>query len=333
MTSRERVKRAINMQRPDHIPILFFNKDQEQSDIILIDVERHFIGENKDISEWGFKWERLDKTMGMPKDALIDNIDEVDKYVVPNPYDARRFEDVDRIKGKYGKDKYYLASLALTGFTVMTFIRGFAAVLEDLYINKEQIGRLADMVFNFEEDIIRQLKSYGFDGVAFFDDWGTQENLMISPGMWREFFKPRYRKQFKLAHEEGLDVYFHCCGKIDDIIPDFIEIGVDMLNLSQPNIFDIEQIGKDWGGKVCFVCPVSYQTTSISGTKEEIYNDVKRLMDNFGCFNGGLIGYIEEYSSIGMTDENYWNCANAFKELGKYKSSTGEVKSDENIGY
>ena len=67
------------------------------------------------------------------------------------------------------------------------------------------------------------------------------------------------------------------------------------------------------------MCPVSYQTTSIRGTKEDIYNDVKSLIDNLGCFGGGLIGYVEEYSSIGMPDENYWHCVNAFRELGSYK--------------
>lgn len=319
LDSKQQVKKAINMQGPEYVPLLFFNKDQEQSDIILIDVGRHFLGDNKNISEWGFKWERLDKTMGTPLKALINDINDISKIKVPDAYDVERFNEVKKIKGKYGKDKYYLASLSITGFTVMTFLRGFANLMEDLYINREKAEELADIVFNFEEDIIRQLKGYRFDGVAFFDDWGTQTNLIISPGMWREFFKPRYKKQFKLAHDEGLDVYFHSCGKIDDIIPDFIEIGVDMLNLSQPNVFNIEEIGKKFGGKICFVCPVSYQTTSIMGTKEEIYNDVKRLIDNLGCFNGGLIGYIEEYSSIGMSEDNYQYCIHAFKELGKYK--------------
>jgi uroporphyrinogen decarboxylase len=105
------------------------------------------------------------------------------------------------------------------------------------------------MVFSFEENIIKQLKEYRFDAVAFYDDWGTQDNLIISPEMWREFFKPRYEKQFKIAHQHGLDIYFHSCGYIYDIIPDFIEIGVDMLNLSQPNIFDIKRPGKDFSGK------------------------------------------------------------------------------------
>lgn len=200
----------------------------------------------------------------------------------------------------------------------MTFLRGFAETLEDIYFNNENIEKLAETVFGFEEEVIKQVKENGFDGVAFFDDWGTQTNLIISPKLWREFFKPLYKRQFDLCHKYALDVYFHCCGYIYEIIPDFIEIGVDMLNLSQPNIFDLESLEVEFKSKVCFVCPISYQTTSLSGSKEDIYSDAKRLIDNLSSKDGGFIAYVEEYSSIGLSEESYQNCINAFRELGKY---------------
>lgn len=315
----DQAKKAVHMQGPDYVPVLFFNKNKEQSEIIMIDVVRHFMGAGEEQSEWGFKWERHDKTVGQPREEVLKDWNELDKLVIPDAFDKDRFAKVMETMEQYGDDRYYLASLVLTGFTIMTFLRGFTNTMEDFYDERENIEKLADIVFGFEENIIKQLKEYGFHVVAFFDDWGTQSNLLISPSLWREFFKPRYKKLFDLAHENGLEVYFHCCGYIYDIIPDFIEIGVDMLNLSQPNLFDIEKIGREFGGKVTFVCPVSYQTTSLSGTKEDIYADVKRLVDNLGCYNGGLIGYVEEYHSIGMSDENYQHCIDAFRELGRYR--------------
>jgi hypothetical protein len=116
-------------------------------------------------------------------------------------------------------------------------------------------------------------------------------------------------------------VYFHCCGQYLPIIPDLIEVGVDMLNVAQPNLYDIPELGQKFGGKVCFVCPVSYQTTSISGTREDIFEDVRLLVENLGDFNGGLIGYVEEYQSIGLSEENYQACIEAFSVLGKYPPS------------
>ena len=319
MSRKEQVLKAIAMQDPKYVPVLYFNGDRNNSDAILIDIVRHFDGNGNDVSEWGFVWERHDETMGQPKEPLLKSWDDFGKLHIPDAFDKSRFCDVDSIRGQYGDDRFYIASLALSGFTIMTFLRGFEDTLSDLYEEEESLTKLADAVFSFEESIIGQLPEYGFDAVAFFDDWGTQSNLIVSPKMWRHFFKPRYKKQFELAHKNGLKVYFHCCGYIYDIIPDLIEIGVDILNLSQPNIFDIENLGRDFGGKVCFVCPVSYQTTSLAGTKDEIYRDVKLLVDNLGCYNGGLIGYVEEYRSIGLSEENYCHCVNAFRELGEYK--------------
>ena len=318
MDRRELVNKAINMEKPDRVPILLFNKDKEDSDIVMIDVVEFWMGKNKNISEWGFKWEKKNETMGYPKEPLIKTWEDLDRFKIPDPYDKNRFNKVKDTINKYG-DKYYIASLVLTGFTVMTFIRGFSETLEDLYINRVNIERLADIVFGFEEEVIKQVNNYKFDAVAFFDDWGIQDNLMISPKLWRDFFKPRYKRQFDLCHEYGLDVYFHCCGYIYEIITDLIEIGVDMLNLSQPNLFDIKEIGKKYGGRVCFVCPISYQTTSISGNKTDIYNEARKLIENLGCYGGGFIGYVEEYHSIGLSDENYQNCINAFRDLGKYR--------------
>ena len=318
MSRREQVQKAISMQNPDHVPILYFNGDKSEADAIFIDVIRHFTGDNGDLSEWGFTWERFDETMGHPTEPLLKSWDDLDKIQIPDAFDMTRYNEIERVREQYGEDRYYIASLVLTGFTIMTFLRGFENVLLGLYEEEESTQKLADAVFGFEENIIRNLAGKNVDAVAFFDDWGTQTNLIVSPDMWRAVFKPMYKRQFQLVHDLGLKVFFHCCGYIYDIIPDLIEIGVDVLNLSQPNLFDISKLGNDFGGKVCFMCPVSYQTTSLSGTKDEIYKDVKLLMDNLGCYNGGLIGYVEEYRSIGLSDENFNYCVRAFRELGRY---------------
>jgi hypothetical protein len=138
--------------------------------------------------------------------------------------------------------------------------------------------------------------------------------------MWRDFFKPRYRRQFQIAHDAGLDVYFHCCGAIAEIIPDLVEIGVDLLNLGQPNLFDTAELGRRFGGKICFVCPVSYQTTSISGTPQDILRVVQDYYRHLGRFKGGMIGYIVDGSSIGLPEENYQACVSAFRNLGARES-------------
>ena len=320
MNSKEIVKKAIEMKNPPRVPLFYFNKYKERSDIASTGYKEaaDFKFKGTDKSEWGFEWESLDNTMGQPKHPPITSWDKMDGYKSPDPNAAGRFDHIpDFINSN--KDKYLIGSIGISGFNFVTFIRGFESTLEDLYFEKENIGNLIDIVFSFEKEIIKNYGRYGLDAVAFGDDWGTQNSLMISPALWREVFKPRYKEQFDLIHNQGMHVYFHSCGYIYDIIPDLIEIGVDILNLNQPDLFGVEKLGRDFGGKVCFNCPVDHQTVAINGTRDEIFDYARRLKTNLGSFNGGFIGYIEEYSSIGMSDENFQSIIQAFNEI-KLKS-------------
>lgn len=316
MTSKERVKKAINFFNPDVLPMLFFNKDYYRSDIIIDNIGRNYTGRYSDVSQWGYKWGHLDSTMGQPETIVIKDWEDLDNYTTPNGFDITRFENLLNLKNKFGKDKYYLGSFELSGFTIMSFLRGFDNLMMDFALYPDEVERLADVVFTYEENVITTMADKGYDGVAFYDDWGTQSNLLISPNMWREVFKSRYKKQFELAHKVGLDVYFHSCGYIMDIIDDLLEIGVDMLNISQPNLYDIKSLGIKFRGKGCFVCPVSYQTTSITGKRKDIFHDVKEMVESLSTKDGGLIGYIEEYSSMGMSNDNYNACVEAFERYG-----------------
>ena len=127
--------------------------------------------------------------------------------------------------------------------------------------------------------------------------------------------KPGYRRQFARARAMGLHVWYHCCGDFAPIIPDFHEIGVDVLNISQPNTVNLNSVGHRLRGKQCFMMPVSYQTVSISGTPDDILAEAQRMYNLLATNEGGFIGYVEEYGCMGMSDENYWACGEAFRRL------------------
>jgi uroporphyrinogen decarboxylase len=319
VTSKELVKQAVRFQGPERIP-LSYPYDLTVSDTINVDVVHNFLGPNKTGSEWGFEWQHLDNSllMGQPKQAVLKKWSDFDRYQPPDPYDPARFAPMRKMRAELGDDKYYKANFVLTGFTMMCFLRGFSETLEDMCVERENIERLADMVFSFEEEVIKQLKPQGFDAVAFADDWGNQQSMFISPKLWREIFKPRYKRQIDLTHECGLDLYFHSCGYIYDIMPDFIEIGLDILNPGQPNINGIPRMGDNFSGKICFACPVSYQTTGISGSKEQIYREAKELVDCLGNHNGGLIGIVaSDLVGLGAKPENVDYIRDAFRAAYK----------------
>jgi hypothetical protein len=98
-------------------------------------------------------------------------------------------------------------------------------------------------------------------------------------------------------------------------MPDFHEIGVDVLNISQPNVNDVVEVGRRLRGRQCFMVPISYQTVSIRGTPQDIYAEARRLHDLLAAAGGGFIGYVEEYGVMGMSAENYRACGEAFRRL------------------
>ena len=319
MTGREITINAVEMTGPPRVPIRH-NADRDVSDVITwtFTPPKSFRPIDENESEWGFVWEKLDKTMGQPTRYPLISWDRMADYEAPNPHIPDRFSAFHDVKRRYA-DRYLLGTMGITGFNLMTFIRGFDNVLSDLYLEQGHLSDLADLVFGFEEGIISEYGRLGINAVAFYDDWGTQSSLMISPEQWRSFFKPRYKRQFSLAHSLDMHVYFHSCGFCYNIIPDLIEIGADIFNFNQPNIYGIERLGKDFGGKACFHCPVDIQTTAVHGNRDDIYRETELLINSLGNFNGGFIGLVEDYFSIGfISNSNYRDCLQALLDLGEY---------------
>ncbi|MCS7305723.1 MAG: hypothetical protein NZ602_11540 [Thermoguttaceae bacterium] len=313
---RELVQQAIRFQRPERIPIWFVNADQEQGDVMVYHLLLGQQGvDDPQVKEWGYRLEYLDDgTMGHPTKPLLPDWQVAETYQPPPLREEERMAGLPEFLAAC-EDRYRLASLDLSGFTTYMFLRGFENAMVDFVWEPERFSRLMNLIWDFECRLIELAAQYGFDAIHFVDDWGTQKGLMISPALWRKLFAPGYRRQFELAHRLGLDVWFHCCGNITEIVEDFHHLGVDVMNISQPNVVDIEAVGNRLRGKQCFLMPISYQTVGIHGTRDEIFAEAERLYRALGTPDGGFIGYVEEYSCMGMSAENYWACAEAFRRL------------------
>lgn len=305
MNSKELVYRAIEFRKPCRLPIYYFNRDFEFSDVIGIDFRSaKGFDSQSGITEWGYKMHSLDNTMGQPEDSPLKDPNAIDTYIPPDPYAPGRFDNIDCQIANHS-NRFLKFGLGITGFNQATFLRGFEEFLTDLYTDMPRAERVLDIVYGFENGIIDQATRFDIDAISFADDWGTQRALMISPNMWRNVFKPRYKEQFDFIHDAGKKVWFHSCGYVYDIIEDLIEIGVDVIELLQPDLLGVENLARDFGGRICFCCSVDHQRRAISGTREELLSYAEYLYNTLGKYNGGLIGYIEDYSSLGMSEENY----------------------------
>ena len=94
---------------------------------------------------------------------------------------------------------------------------------------------------------------------------------------------------FERVHSDGAHVWMHLCGDISAILPDLVEIGLDVLNPVQPQAMNVHRLARDFGGKVCFNGGVDVQGTLVHGTPEEVKREVCDLLTLFGKYNGGYI--------------------------------------------
>lgn len=320
-TRRSLVEKAITFQHPERIPVVFWNCDQTEGDLLLYHLSLGAEGEGTpnawdwSTNEWGYQLVKLgDGTMGHPVAPYYVEMPAPGAIRVPALREAERLSALPAFRERCG-DRYRLASLDLSGFTVYTLLRGFEQSMQDFLIDPGGFAALMDRILDFECGLIRLAARHGFHGIHFADDWGTQCGLMVSPALWRRLFKPRYARQFALARQLGLHTWYHCCGNFLPIMGDFHEIGVDVINIAQPNVVDVAAVGAQLRGHQCFLLPISYQTVSIQGTPAEIHAEARRLHDALGTPAGGFIGYVEEYSVMGMPPENYRACGEAFRRL------------------
>lgn len=304
MKSKERVKRAIKFQGPDRIP-LRYAFDPERSDIVGVGYApaKYWYGEVEGEDEWGCVWDKLGgravSSFGQVKIHPIKTLEDYKIYEFPDPCAPGRFDHLQEEIEKY-RDKYIAAGMGFHDFNRLMFLRGMENLFEDLIFNKDVVIEFLKKLVDWQIEIIKQYLKFDIDGIWFGDDWGTQKSLMIAPSLWREIFKPEYKRQFDLIHSYRKDVIFHSCGYVWDIIDDLIEIGVNAFNFNQPLIFSkngesgIDRLSREFGGKVCFICPLDMQRTLIEGTYNEMLNEAKHLIKALGKFNGGFIACCDE---------------------------------------
>ena len=124
------------------------------------------------------------------------------------------------------------------------------------------------------------------------DDWGSQKTLLISPEMWRQYYKPLYKDYCDLILKSGKKIFFHSDGHIESIFPDLIELGVTAVN-SQLFCMDIEGLAKRYKGKITFWGEICRQHILPFGTVQDVRRAVGRVRRAMDDGRGGVIAQCE----------------------------------------
>lgn len=213
-------------------------------------------------------------------------------------------------------DCYILATIWGSHFEKAYFARGIENFLADLVGNKEFSKELLDMIIRKNIVMLENIVSCPeVDGVLLGSDWGSQKSLLMSPRVWRELIAPGELKEYNLLKSAGKDVWIHSCGHVEAIIPDLIEMGVDVLNPLQPECMDIYEIKRKYGDRLAFWGGISTQQTLPHGTPEEVREETSKVLRAMSR-GGGYIASPAQGIQDDVPVENMLALLLQLKELG-----------------
>ncbi|MFY9176054.1 MAG: uroporphyrinogen decarboxylase family protein [Caldicoprobacterales bacterium] len=261
-----------------------------------VDFSTYFKDKGSDISvdHWGVGYiqgslEHFNRMVHPMED--FETIEEFKSFPYPNVEEDYNWDKLPSIVESIKKsDLIAVASMAITIFEIAWYLRGMDQFMVDLMMQPELACYHMDRITHIRCECARRYARAGVDILHVGDDVATQRDMMMSPEMWRKFLKPRLKKVIDAAREVNPDILidYHSDGNVESIIPDLIEIGVDILNPVQPECMDPVKIKELYGDKLSFRGTIGTQTTMPFGSAEEVKRVCREMIDKIGK-GGGFI--------------------------------------------
>ena len=210
------------------------------------------------------------------------------------------------------KHEYWIVGVTVTTiFETAWALRGYEQMMLDMALDPGLADHILDIPYRYHLIAAKKLVTLGVDMIWIGDDVGTQNRMLISPKMWRQFLKPRMAKiisEIKSLNPQ-LKVAYHTDGNIAPIIPELIEIGLDVLNPIQPASMDPEQLKKAFGDQLCFWGTIDEQHTLPFGEPSDVQAEVHQRLETVGQ-DGGLILSPTHHVQLDTPLENFWMMVN-----------------------
>ena len=318
MTSREIVKKTVLFQNPPRIAHSLPEPWQNDFCGTGPAPDPDFAPSKPGEDEWGCVWEKLgdeDLSMGQVKSQSLSDYSKLESYPFPNYRNPRRSDEPRRQAKNNPEEKFFLAGIPLALNHRTDYLRGFENLMMDPYLYPVEFARLLDIQAEIAVDAVERLAECGADGIISCDDWGLQDRVMMSPEIFRKFFKPRYERVYRRALELGMLTFLHSCGHIVEILDDFIDAGLQVIQMDQQENMGMDLLAERFGGRLCFWCPVDIQATMINGSLDEVRTYARQLVETLGRFQGGFISkWYPSPQAVHHTRERIEAMAEAFTE-------------------
>jgi len=352
MNPRERILAVLRHEQPDRVPKMynFYSETLPQFDgrkaEEVFDTEIRFVG----ISEPREQSDFLSYLKALPRDVYVgpDHIlrtyhdwgyhPEIAQHARLG--DAKTIEDIaaaplpdfmaqinpEKLHGEveqfHERDLAVMASPPHLGgelFETAYRLRGFYQFMVDLATNPPLVDYLLEQLTAMHLAVSLALTRAGIDILALDDDLGAKNHMLVGPEMWRRYFKPHIRTiiETSRAANPDLHIFWHSDGYIEPIIPDLIEIGVDILNPVQPDVMDPVRLKQLYGDKLVFFGTVGSAQTWAWAGPEDVRAEVRERIETVGK-GGGLIISSAYDLDTGVRWENILAFFEAVEEFGAY---------------
>lgn len=299
---------------------------------------KHPVIENREdgevfTDEWGVRWKK-------PEEGLYFDLDEsplsgeiteadVENHPWPDPQDPSLLTGLREKALAYLEAGYavILESLCAGVFEMSCRIRGYEQFYSDLALNPSLACRLMDKIVD-QKIRFYEMAAEHLGGMIQFvregDDIAGQESLLMSPAFYREYLKPRHHRLLCAQKEifpAPFYVFFHSDGAIYEIIPDFIEVGVEVLNPVQVTGSGIAltKVKEEFGGRMSFWGGgVDTQHVLPSATADVVKQDVRKRIEVLAPGGGYIFGSIHNIQAD-VPPESILAMWDAFREMRAYR--------------
>lgn len=221
------------------------------------------------------------------------SVAEVERHAWPSPgcynYTAAR-NNAERLSKTYAVRGPRFSALT----DPLCLLMGQEEALVQMMLNPEVFEATIEHIFQISLEASRQyVKACGehLDIFCIWEDFATQRGMMFSPEHWRHFFKPRYAKLFEVAKSAGKYIWFHSCGDITAVLPDLLDIGIDVWETVQLHTLPMspEKLKSEYGKHLTFFGGVNTQRLPFM-TPEEVAEEVTRCIRLLGKDGGYICG-------------------------------------------
>jgi len=270
------------------------------------------------LDEWGVRWKTVEYTTRFgagrytePAGHPLAQDGAVQSYRPPDPTRPALYADMSRVVRELGQEYWIVGVVVTTVFECAWALRGYEQLLTDFLLNPDLAEQVLDFPVRYHQEVARRLVELGADMIWLGDDVGAQSSMLISPGLWRRFLKPRLAAIIATlkAVNPQVKVAYHSDGWIEPIIPELIEIGVDVLNPVQPAVLDLAGLARRYGERLCFWGSIDIQKTLPLGKPSEVAAEVRTRLRTLGRWGGLVLGPTHNVQ-LDTPLENFWAMVN-----------------------